>query len=215
MSRDSWFRHHTWTEADQSEFFTRLDKSRGASNKAQYARIQALELHQSGGAQYAGAALKLLDLILDSWKSEAQIAAVQHQRADCLRDLGDSAGALAAYREVFAAQRVRPSWLTNAHLDFAWWIATTKLQDHYDEALGILTEFTHGQFFQAVIYKTEGARALILEARGNQQAAAVHARSALAAASVERTEFRYHPTVGLVRVQDQAAHDALSRLGKG
>ncbi len=215
MSRDDWFRRHTWTEADRSAFFTRLGRSRGAFHKAQYARIQAYELHHGGGRQYARAALELLDLILEHWKDDAQLASVHHQRAECLRDLGDDVGALAAYRETFAEQRRVPSYLTTAHLDFAWWVAVSKRHELFGEALGVLAEFSSGLAFPASIYLAEGARALIHDALGGRHQATSHARRALEAAEARHSGLRYHPTVGLASVRDRETHAILTRLATG
>lgn len=217
MNRDDWYRHHSWSASDRAEFFARLAKSRGNFHKAQYARIQAYELHKGGGKQYADAALKLLDLVLERWKTDAELAAVHHQRAECLLDLGDVVGALAAYREVFAEQRRVPSYVTNAHLDFAWWVAVSTKQELFDEALSVLKEFTRddGIVFPAASYTAEGARALILANLGDRQQAAKHARNALEAAAMQHTGLRYHPTLGLVKVKDRRVHEALSHLAAG
>ncbi len=85
---DDWFRRRTWSDADRTEFFSRLGRSRSAFHKAQYVRIQALELHESGGASHAADALELLDLVVERWMEDAQGASVHYQRAECLRDLG-------------------------------------------------------------------------------------------------------------------------------
>src|SRR6266850_2549579 len=202
---DDWFRRHTWTEVDQAEFFARLRRSRSAFHKAQYVRIQAYELHRAGGVRYAAEALGLLDMIVERWLRDAQRAAVHHQRAECLRELGRDADAIAAYRETFAEQRRVPSHLTNAHLDFAWWIAVSGQCDLYDEALSVLDEFTReaGLSLAASIYYAEGARALIQHARGDRRLASSHARRALDAAGMQHSGLRYHPTVGLVQVRDE------------
>jgi len=217
MSRDDWYRHHSWSDSDQAEFFARLAKSRGKFHKAQYARIQAYELHKGGGKEYARAALELLDLVLERWKTDAELAAVYHQRAECLLDLGDPVGALAAYREVFVEQRRVPSYMTNAHLDFAWWVAVSKKRELFDEALSVLDEFRRddGIVFPAASYQAEGARALILDILGDREHAAKHARNALEAAAKQHTGLRYHPTLGLVKIKDRQIHEALSHLAAG
>jgi tetratricopeptide (TPR) repeat protein len=216
MSRDDWFRRHTWSASDRTEFFARLAKSRSNFHKAQYARIQAYELHHGGGKQYAHSALELLDLILERWKSDAELAAVYHQKAQCFLDLGDSAGALAAFREAFAQQRRVPSSLTSAHLDFAWWVAVSEMRELFDEAFGVLEEFTRdGIVFPKARYQAEGARALMLKIRGDLDEAARHARNAMEAAAQQHTGLRYHPTVGLVKIADRQIHEALSRLAAG
>lgn len=217
MSRDDWFRRHTWSDSDRAEFFARLAKSRGNFHKAQYARIQAYELHHGGGKRYAQAALELLDLVLESWKADADLAPLFNQRAECLLDLGDAVGALIAYRQVFAQQRQVPSHITNAHLDFAWWVAVSKQQELFDEALSALAEFTRddGIVFPAASYRAEGARALIFDFLGDRDHAAKHARNSLEAAAKQNTGLRYHPTLGLVKVQDQQIHEVLSHLAAG
>jgi hypothetical protein len=209
-----WFRRHTWSEADRTAFFTRLHRSRSAFHKAQYARIQAYELHQVGGAKYAGHALELLDTIVEHWMTDAQRAAVHHQRAECLRDLGREVEALAAYRETFAEQRRLPSFITNAHLDYAWWIATSGRHELFEEALSVLDEFADdGRItFPIGVYLADGARALIHCARGDRRRACMHARRALDAARTGHSGLRYHPKLGLVKVRDEEAHALLASL---
>ena len=211
MTSKDWFRKHTWTDTDQAEFFKKLSRSRTAFHKAQYTRIQAYELYRADRIQYARDALKLLDMIVENWMDDAQRASVQHQRAECLKDLGRDAEAINAYRETFIEQRRHPSDLTNAHLDFAWWIATSKMHELFDEAMIVLDEFTRkGQIaFPAAIYYSEGSRALIQAARGEQQLASTHARRALDAAEAEHSGLRYHPKVGLVKTNDEQAHSVL------
>jgi hypothetical protein len=217
VSRDDWFRHHTWTRSDRHEFFARLERSRSDFHKAQYARIQAFELHQGGGKQYAEAALELLDLILERWKEAAQLAPVHHQRAECLRDMRDDVAALAAYRAAFDAQRRRPGDLTNAHLDFAWWVAVSPMPELFGEALAVLEEFMlpGGIAFPAAIYRAEGARALIRDAQGSHEQAEVHARHALEVAALRHSGLSHHPTVGLVIVIDATIYEKLKRVAAG
>ncbi len=214
---DDWFRRHTWTEADQREFFARLGRSRTPFHKAQYARIQAYELHRADGARYARAALELLDLIVESWMEDAQRASVHQQRAECLRDLERDAEAIDAYREAFAEQRRLPSYLTTAHLEFAWWVAVSGKREFFDEALGVLDEFSRedGIAFPAGIYLAEGARALIQHARGDRGLASAHARRALGAAGMKHSGLRYHPTVGLVERRDEATYAMLTSIAAG
>ncbi|MBI2841669.1 MAG: hypothetical protein HYX75_25415 [Acidobacteria bacterium] len=214
---DDWFRRHSWTETDQAEFFARLGRSRTPFHKAQYVRIQAYELHQAGGARYAREALELLDTIVESWMGDAQRASVHHQRAECLRDLGRDVEAIQAYRETFAEQRRSPSYLTNAHLDFAWWIAASGMRELFDEAMSVLDEFSRdgGITFPASVYLAEGARALIQHARGDRDVASTHARRALDAAELKHTGLRYHPTVGVVRRRDEATHAMLTSIAAG
>jgi hypothetical protein len=213
---DDWFRRHTWTEDDQAAFHARLRRCRSAFHRAQYARIQAYELHAAGGARYAQDALRLLDMIVESWPEEAN-ASVHQQRAECLRDLRRDDDAMAAYRATFAEQRRRPSYLTNAHCDFAWWIATSDRRDFFDEALRVLDDFSRGGAlaFPATVYLAEGARAIIEHARRDKARASRHARLALEAAEMRHSGLRYHPKVGLLQSRDEEAHATLVAISAG
>ncbi|MCC6651313.1 MAG: hypothetical protein IT348_09225 [Candidatus Eisenbacteria bacterium] len=217
LVRDDWFRRRTWTEADQVEFFARLHRSRSAERKAEYARIQAYELHAADGARYAHEALKLLDLIAASWMDSTFRALVHVQRAECLRDLGREAEAIAAYRETFEEQRLLPTVHTNAHFDFAWWVAVSGRQELFDEALNVLVEFSleGGITFPASTYLAEGARALIWHARGEHNLASAHARVAMDAAGRKHSGLSRHPTVGLAQPPDEKAHALLASLAAG
>jgi tetratricopeptide (TPR) repeat protein len=214
---DEWFRRHSWTEADKAEFFARLGRSRTLFHKAQYARIQAYELHQAGGVRYAQEALELLDMIVNSWMGDAQRASVHHQRAECLRDLGRDADAVEAYRDTFAEQRRLPSYLTNAHLDFAWWVAASGKRELFDEAMSILDEFSRdgGINFPASVYLAEGARALIQHARGDHESASAHARRSLNAAGLKHSGLRYHPTVGVMPTKSDPTYAMLTSIAAG
>lgn len=209
-----WYRRHTWAESDQAEFFARLHRSRSNFQKSQYARIQAWELHRAHGALMAGEALKLLDMIVESWMVDVGSAEVHLQRAECLRDLGREQEAILAYRLTFSAQRQVPGLITTAHLDFAWWIAVSGRNELFDEALGVLAEFASkgGVSFPAHRYLEAGARALICHARGQSDDARAHARRALHAAALEDSGLRYHPTVGLVQESDTAARTLLTAI---
>ena len=61
MGRYDWYRKTTWTEQDRSEFWLRLNRSRNDFNKAQYLRIQALTLEETGVEANIHASMELLD----------------------------------------------------------------------------------------------------------------------------------------------------------
>ena len=209
-----WFRRRTWTDEDQVDFFARLQRSRGEFHKVQYLRIQALELHKADRLRHARPSLELLDMLVERWPDETQLAAEHEQRAECLRDLGREEAAIDAYRSTFAQQRRLPRFVTNAHYEFAWWVASAGMVERFDEAMLVLAEFSDdgGIAFPALAYLAEGARALILDARGDRLSASVHARRAVTAIAQTDSGLRHHPKVGLARVRDGAAHARLTSL---
>jgi tetratricopeptide (TPR) repeat protein len=208
---DDWFRRKTWTPTDREEFFARLRRSRGAFHKAQYARIQAYELLTTRTRDAYLAALELLDMVLAEWREEAQLASVYHHRAECYEGLGDVPKALDAYRKVLETQRERKGWLTGAHLDFGWLVATTPLPDLYDEALAVLSEFSD-EVFPVSRYRFSAIHALIFHDRGLREQARAQARMALEAAAATHSGFRYHSKLGLVQSPEERVHARLISL---
>lgn len=116
MGREDWYRRTTWTAEDQRDFFDRLKRARGTYNKAQYLRIQALYLQQSG---FYADAVHLLNLLQTDYPDESQLAAALLQKAECLCAIGDRPGAFDAYADALAAQRRYPNSISLIALSFA------------------------------------------------------------------------------------------------
>jgi hypothetical protein len=214
MANDDWFRRKTWTEEDRAEFAARLRRSRGAIYKAQYSRIQAYTLQTVGTEEALLAALELLDTILAEWRSEAELAAVHHQYAECLVLLGHPDRAVDSFREVFATQRLNRGHITGAHLNFGWLAITTPMPSLYAEVLGVLDEFRSGVFVSEV-YRDAAIRAIIHHSRGEDRPARDFAKLALNAAAVTQSQLPRHPGIGLVTSPDPDIHAQLQAILAG
>ena len=214
MPSDDWFRRKSWTEEDRADFTARLRRSRGAFHKAQYSRIQAYELQTVGTKENLLGAIELLDTILAEWKSEAQLAAVHHQYAQCLVLLGHRDRAIDHFREVFATQRVQRGHITSAELDFGWLAITIPMPSLYDEVLGVLDEFRSG-VFASEIYRDAAIRAIIHHSRGEHRPARDFAQLALNSAAVTKSQLPRHPGVGLVNSPDPDVHAQLQSIVAG
>ena len=64
MGRHDWYRRTTWSQTDREAFHARLKRSRSEEGKAQYLRIQALHLQETGDPERIAAAVELLDELL-------------------------------------------------------------------------------------------------------------------------------------------------------
>jgi hypothetical protein len=212
MSNDDWYRRKTWTPADRVDFSACLRRSRGAFNKAQYARIQAFELQTVGTPETLRGALELLDTILAEWRAEAQLAAVHHQYAQCLLRLDQRERAIESFREVFRTQRQQRGHITEAHLDFGWLAITIPLPALYSEVLGVLDEFQYAPVFPVQIYRDAAIRAVIHHSRGENQLARDFAQRALASAGLTRSPLPRHPTLGVVTAKDSDVHAQLHSI---
>src|SRR5437660_2551800 len=138
MNREDWYRRSTWTERDRDEFNARLKRSRGAANKAQYLRIQALYLAEAGCHE---GAIELLDQMFAEFAERIQLAQAHAQKADSLAKLGQTETAIREYRAALQAERDFPNVRTQAWLDFGWFVVEKQLTALYSEVLQVLEEF--------------------------------------------------------------------------
>src|SRR6516165_10699113 len=129
MSQTEWFRRATWTDADREDFNARLKRSRGASSKAQYLRIQALHLAE---ADHREGAIELLDRLLAEFPDSIDIAQAHAQKAESLAKLGQTEAAIEEYRAALQRERDFPNVQTNAWLDFGWFVVEKRLTHLYD-----------------------------------------------------------------------------------
>jgi predicted RNA polymerase sigma factor len=116
---DNWFRRKKWTPTDRDAFFARLRRSRSTFHKAQYLRIQAVELKVTGSPEGTAAALELAEVLLRDYPDPSELAHAHFIRAECLQARADVQGAVGAYRKAIQAQRTQPNVRTTVHQAFA------------------------------------------------------------------------------------------------
>jgi tetratricopeptide (TPR) repeat protein len=197
MSKTEWFRRSTWSDADREDFNARLKRSRGASSKAQYLRLQALHLAEAG--HHAGA-IELLDRLLAEFPDSIDTAQAHAQKAESLAKLGQPEAVIGEYRAALQRERDFPNVRTNAWLDFAWFVVEKEMTALYDEVARDLEKFRDegGLKFPAIEYRYATLQALLADARGEKTRAREFAQQALAEAAKDHSGLRYHATVGLV-----------------
>lgn len=214
MGHQAWYRRTTWTERDRDDFETRFKRSRGAGNKAQYLRIQALCLAEVG---HHTAAIELLDRMFTEFPDQLQLAWAHSQKADSLAKLGNTEAAILEYRAALQAERDFPNVRTNAWLDFGWFAVENQLTALYTEVMRTLEEFRDesGLRFPALEYRYCVIRSLIADEWGEKNCARDFAKQALVEASVDNSGLRYHPQVGLVGSDRKRFATKLRSLASG
>lgn len=211
MPRDDWYRHSTWSPADQQDFFARLSRSRTAANKAQYVRIQASYLADAGNHL---AAIELLDLLFRDFPERHELAQSHQQKALSLIELNEQTSAIAEFRASLQCQRDYPNVGTTSWLQFPMLIVRRQLVELYDEALSVLDEFRSDTrlAFPLDRYRFAAVRALIAQSRNDIETAREFAKVAIQCAATEHSGYRYHSKVGLVGSVDGKVHDRLRAL---
>jgi tetratricopeptide (TPR) repeat protein len=205
MGSPEWFRRTTWTDRDATEFEARLARSRGANRKAQYLRIQAVHLFETGDASLTRAALGLVDRLISEFPDPFQLAPALSLRAEALVDLGEPEEALETYGRALEARRAFPQVGDDGYVGFAELVLALRRRELYDAALAALDEFADRVQFPIEEFRIAACRALIAAERGAPTDARRWAREALAAAAKSESPFRYHRKLGLVRGVDPVA----------
>lgn len=204
MGRNDWYRNTTWTEDIRKSFFDRLGRSRTTYNKAQYARIQASHLRETGKKQNIQAAIELLNLMIKQWPEPSQLATAYLQKALCFEDLGMNKPAIEAYRKSVKAEEESKKLRVGACLHFGWFVIAHGLKKYYDEVLSsienneTLKEITPFLIWPIYRYKFSAIFAVILKSKGEKEAAQRFAVRALEAMDIKESPFRYHKKEGLV-----------------
>ncbi len=215
MGRDDWYRKETWGEETKEAFFERLNRSRSSFHKAQYMRIQAVCLRGTGKKKYVRAALELLDLMLEKWPEQSQLASAHLERAKCFESLCDSEAAIESYRKSAKTEREDSRVRVCAGLQFAWFVVRRRLPEYYDEAVvGMDGDKDHLLIFPDYQFKFFSIISIVLDHGGRAEDAKRFAKRALEAVATKKSPLRYHKKVGLVTNPDKAIPKKLRRIAK-
>ncbi|MFN0146981.1 MAG: hypothetical protein ACKVT1_10740 [Dehalococcoidia bacterium] len=210
--REDWYRNTTWTPADRDAFELRLKRTR-PGNREQYLRIQALVLEETGVPEYLEPALELIDRSIECSVFNHDRSMSLTQRPRILQRLSRDEEALAAWRESMAYMDTLPNQGYAVALDLAEFVIDRRRVDLVAESLEAL-DWTDPNcvVMPYAVYGMARARAMLHAMAGRMDLARTCALSAIEAATVDRSPFRRHPTVGVSRALSLSDHEELSRL---
>jgi tetratricopeptide (TPR) repeat protein len=209
--RLEWFRRTTWTEADRSEFFARLNRSRSSFHKAQYLRIQAHTLGESGETN---AALELLNLLVTEHPEPSQLALAYEHKGAVLRARGNLQAAIEAFAAGEQAEQAFPMMHTRCSLLLALLIVEERMVERYAEARIAVDHYVSRNPalpFPIDAYRVNVVRAALAKKERRDTQAKHHAEAALAASEANASAFARHPKLGLVGGATSRLHSWLRR----
>jgi len=142
MAMTDWYRLKTWTKTNEEEFFAKLGRAR-KDGRAQYLKIQAIELIETKDKSLLTAAETLLNKILTDYpynrieKSQTfnSLGEIYKQRKNYDR-------ALEYFKKSLDFEKEFPNVKTTAYLNYSETVVQAEKTALYDEVESMLTEET-------------------------------------------------------------------------
>ncbi|MGY3211738.1 hypothetical protein [Mucilaginibacter sp. HD30] len=142
-----WYRHKSWSKSDEEYFFAKLARARKYS-RAQYLKIQAIELTATENPQLLDVAEELINKLFAEYPDD------RFNRPGSLVTLGDIYKlkgnldkAINYYKEALDFELVYPQVKTQAYSDFSELVVKTQKTEFYDFVEKTIIERVNTSFF--------------------------------------------------------------------
>lgn len=194
-----WYRRKTWTKIDEDEFFAKLGRAR-KDGRAQYLKIQAIELVSTKNEELLKVAQTLLNKLLAEYPNDDfNKGSALHTLGNIYRQLDDYDIAIDYYKQALDFELIYPNVRTQAYLDYSELIIKTSKIEKYDDVENILLKRYAGLLFQIEKYKVNSIMSIINKDKNRLDKAKHYAELAEKNATAEISELRYHKTLGVVK----------------
>lgn len=172
-----WYRHTTWTKADEEEFFTRLGRAR-RDGRAQYLNIQAIELIYTGKPKLLNVAESLLLKILTDFPdNRLEKSQTFNSLGSINRTRGDNEKALQYFKQAVDFEKVYPNVISGALLNFAETVielGRTEFYNEVEEAL-VAQAIRDRPIFPFEVYIIGSVLSIIFAIKGDGEKATYYA----------------------------------------
>ncbi len=174
---DEWYRRKSWTKADEDEFFVRLGRAR-KDGRAQYLKIQALELIYTRNPKLLTVAESLLNKLLTDYPDDRiQRSQTFNSLGTIYRSRGDYEKALSYFKKGVDFELEFPNVISGVHLSYAELVVETERTECYDEVEELLLADMKGSglLFPANAYTIASVLAVISAHKGDEDSARFYA----------------------------------------
>jgi tetratricopeptide (TPR) repeat protein len=193
-----WYRRKTWTEIDEEEFFAKLGRAR-IDGRAQYLKIQAIELVYTNDKKLLAVAETLLNKMLTEYPNDNfNKGSALHTLGNIYQQLDDYKIAIDYYKQALDFEQIYPNLKTQAYLDYSELIIKTNNVEKFDDVENILLERYSGLLFPLAKYKVNSILSIVNKYNNRQDKAKHYAELAEQNANAEISGLRYHKTLGVV-----------------
>lgn len=211
---EDWFRTTEWTAAAQRDFETRLKRAR-PHNRPQYLRAKAIALREHGGDAHLRAARELNERIVRDYPDSHFDLVVAHEQLGLIAEREHALeDAISHYRRALhLSEEGAPQGDAFLRLPELL-VAGDLASDRVEEAEGILARIDDQSLaFSSQRFRYRALRARLADRRGDREAAAAFAESALGEWHRAQPDFHRHPDLGWVRTTP-AVIEELQRLSR-
>jgi tetratricopeptide (TPR) repeat protein len=166
-----WYRRKTWTKTDEEEFFAKLGRAR-KDGRAQYLKIQAIELIYTKEKKLLNVAEELLNKVLTEYPEN------RIEKSPCYNFLGqiyelrnDAEMAICFYKKSLDYEKEFPNVITSSYLDFSKIVIQEGKTESYNEVEKMLIEKIKNESisFPVQNYIMYSILAIISEFKGNSE----------------------------------------------
>jgi tetratricopeptide (TPR) repeat protein len=207
-----WFRKKTWAKDDEEHFFTKLSRAR-KNGRAQYLKIQAIELLYTKDNKLLNIAKELLQKVLDDYPdNNLEKSSVYKTFGDIFLLEKNLEKAIEYYRKAIDFEKVYPNVKTNSDIIYSELIIKNKLTNEYLNVEKILEEKISGLLFPIDKYKVFSMLAILNYYNSNIQTAKEYALLANENAQAETSGLRYHKHLGIVSERDDFFDRIINKL---
>jgi len=208
MANDDWFRNKTWNNEVEADFEARLNRSRGAYNKAQYLRIQASYLLDSSNQKNQLVGLNLMERLIKDYPIEDyNVIFGQEQLGDFYLGKKNYKEAEHFFRVVtnyYKDNKCRGGTSALADLKLAETILRSNQMDKFEEAYQLVIDYPISEliFNDSKFYYAE-LRTHLCDAMNKKVEAKEFAKTSIELSHITKPQFHRHKTVGLVKVSER------------
>jgi tetratricopeptide (TPR) repeat protein len=206
-----WYRKKSWTETDEEHFFAKLKRAR-KDNRAQYLRIQAVELIQTNKPQLLEVAESLLTQMLTEYPDEDfSIASALNSLGDIYQKQQKLEKAIEFYKKSVDFEKKYPNVKTQSYLDYSELILRTNKIDKFDYTKRIILERFNDVFLPIEKYRASSILSVIYYYENQVELADKYANIAEQNAKKETSGLRYHKHFGVVNERKKWLDDLVNR----
>lgn len=197
-----WYRRKTWTKTDEEEFFSKLGRAR-KDGRAQYLKIQAIELVETKDKKLLKVAETLLNKVLTEYpENRIEKSPVLHTLGNIYKIRKNYQRALDYYKQSLDFENIFPNVITTSYLDYSELVVKTGRSELFDFVETTMENKLPEEIFPITKYKICSILSIINKAKTNNVKAEYYADLADKNANEETSGLRYHKYLGVVTKRD-------------